>query len=245
MIPIEELIQYFCGVAKQLRYKSNLLWYALDYPFDWDNQSYAQVVSSSKYRNQLQNIINNVSSADNHHSIYLVSGMIETTIVPPTDFDKIEGFGIMPYSQSIDEIEENKIKNWLDIYRGTGKKVYIAEWGVQTKEASGSDAKYNYGWATNESMKVKMIGEFIDYIYTWDIYWDYFGLHNFHLENSDWGIVYDNNSLKSSGEFIMKKLTGNEQLSITDFCYIVKSDSTNFFQPKIPCFLRKENKNLT
>ena len=52
-----------------------------------------------------------------------------------------------------------------------------------------------------------MIQEFLDYIDDLDIYWIYFGLHDFPKENSDWGIAYNNNTLKPSGETIKEFLT--------------------------------------
>ena len=32
---VDQLIEYFTKIAEQLKNKCNLLWYALDYPYDW------------------------------------------------------------------------------------------------------------------------------------------------------------------------------------------------------------------
>lgn len=202
---VNQTIAYFTNIAEQLKNKCNLLWYALDYPYDWKRPS--TQLDDPNYSFQLQRIINAIWNTDWHHSTYLVSGMIEATNrTPLTDFDHVDGFGIMPYSREglVDKIDVERIQ-WIDKYKATRKKVYIAEWGVQTIENS-PNRTYDYGLATNESMKVKMIREFIDYICDWDIYWDYFGSHDFPPENSDWGIVYNNNILKPSGEAMREVL---------------------------------------
>lgn len=203
-----QTIAYFQNIAQQLKNKSNLLWYAVDYPYDWQ-RPYTQM-EDPNYGIKLQRIIDAVHETDPYHEIYLISGMIDVVATPPMDFDYVDGFGIMPYSREglMDKIDTERIR-WIDKYRATGKEVYIAEWGVQTIENS-PNRTYHYGLATNEAMKVKMIEEFIDYIYDWDIYWTYFGLHDFPLENSDWGIVYYNNTLKPSGEAIKRALTNRE-----------------------------------
>ena len=219
---VNQLIAYFKNVADQLKNKCNLLWYAMDYPFDWFRKDdYVNIIYSQEYRSALQSLITNVHSIDRHHPIYLISGMIENVTYPvlfkpPTDFLYVEGYGIMPYSPvwMKDRVDKQRISDWISVYKETGKEVYIAEWGVQTIENS-PNRTYNYGLASNETMKVKMIQEFVDYIYDWDIYWDYFGLHDFPIENSDWGIVYYNNTLKPSGQVMKEVLAkGNNQTNI-------------------------------
>jgi hypothetical protein len=207
---VDVLIAYFQNIAEQLQNKSNLLWYALDYPYDW-NRPYTQL-GNPAYHSQLQRTIDAVHETDPYHQIYLISGMIDVVATPPMDFDHVDGFGIMPYSREdlIDEIDIERI-HWIDKYRATDKELYIAEWGVQTLQNS-PNRTYNYGLASNESTKVKMIQEFVDYIREMvdynncDIYWDYFGLHDFPMENSDWGIAYFNNTLKLSGEAMKEAL---------------------------------------
>ena len=202
---VNQLIAYFQKIAEKLKNKCNLLWYALDYPYDWKRPS--TQLDDPNYSFQLQRIINATWETDWHHPIYLVSGMIEATNrTPPTDFYHVDGFGVMPYSREglVDKIDVERI-HWVYRYKATGKKVYIAEWGVQTIEKS-PYREFNYGLATNEAMKVKMIQDFVDYIYDWDIYWVYFGLHDFPPENSDWGILYNNNTLKPGGEAMKEVL---------------------------------------
>jgi hypothetical protein len=203
---VNEVIAYFQNIAAQLKNKTNLLWYAMNYPYDWNRTS--DQLNDTIYHIQLQRIIDYVKAADPDHRIFLVSGVIDTVAVPPMDFNRVDGFGIMPYSadNQTDSINATRI-HWLDKYRDTGKEVYIAEWGVQTIENS-PNRTYFYGQATNETMKVKIIQEFLSYIHGWGIYWDYFGLHDFPPEHSDWGIAYDNNTLKPSGENLKSAITG-------------------------------------
>ena len=203
-----QTIAYFRNVAQQLRSKPNLLWYAVDYPYDWQ-KPYTQI-EDPNYDFELQRMVDAIHETDPDHKIFLISGMIDTVATPPTDFNHVDGFGIMPYSRKgwVDELDTERI-HWMDKYTGTGKEVYIAEWGVQTIENS-PNRTYHYGLTSNESMKVTMIQEFLEYIQDWDIYWNYFGLHDFYNENSDWGIVYDNNTLKPSGIAIKELLTNQK-----------------------------------
>ena len=203
-----QTIAYFRNVAQELRNKPNLLWYALDYPYDWE-RPHTQM-EDPNYNIQLQRMIDAIHETDPNHKIFLISGMIDTVATPPMDFAHVDGFGIMPYSRKgwVDELDTERI-HWIDTYRANGKEVYIAEWGVQTIENS-PNRTYHYGLASNESMKVGMIQEFLDYISDWDIYWNYFGLHDFPNENSDWGIAYNSNTLKPSGETI-KELLANQK----------------------------------
>ena len=203
---VSQLISYFKSITEQLRDKSNMLWYALDYPYDW-NRNNSQL-QDPYYHTQLQRIIDGVNETDPNHKIYLISGMIEDTLAsPPLDFDDVDGFGIMPYSKdgTVDNVDAGRIQSWLDKYSNTGKPVYIAEWGVQTIQSS-PERTCNYGLATNETMKTRMIEQFVNHIRPLSVYWDYFGLYDFPNENSDWGIVYNDNTLKPSGEAIRNLL---------------------------------------
>jgi hypothetical protein len=162
----------------------------------------------SQIRNSITNYIDVIHETDPNHKIFLISDSIDALATPPTDFEQIDGFGTMAYSREglgwVDELDTERI-DWIDNYLATGKDVYIAEWGIQTLENS-PNRIWNYGLASNESTKTKMIQEFLDYIDDLDIYWTYFGLHDFPKENSDWGIVYNNNTLKPSGETIKEFL---------------------------------------
>ena len=173
---VDQLISYFQNITEQLKDKPNLLWYALDYPYEWSRNS--SQLQDPNYQTRLQRTIDAVHETDPNHKIYLVSGMIEDTLTsPPMGFDDVDGFGIMPYSENgtVDELNTSRIQSWLDGFKDTGKPVYIAEWGVQTIQGS-PNRTYSYGLATNETMKVKMIQQFINYIHPKNIYWDYFGL---------------------------------------------------------------------
>ena len=201
----DQNVTYFRNVAQHLVNKPNLLWYALKYPYDWSEPSTQMYITN--WRNQTQRMINEVHETDPNHEIFLVSGMIDTVATPPTDFENIDGFGIQPYSQRglEDKLDTDSI-NWIDTYRASGKRVYISEWGLQTMENSPTP-EFDYGLVTNESMKVELIKEFYDYIEDWDIYWTYFGLHDLLREDSDWGIVYNDDSLKPSGVTFKELLT--------------------------------------
>jgi hypothetical protein len=200
----DQNVIYFRNVAQQLVNKPNLLWYAINYPYDWE-KNFTQT-EDPKFRTQLQTMIDVIHETDPNHKIFLISDSIDDLATPPTDFEQVDGFGIMPYSNetNVDELDTERI-SWIDNYLATGKEVYIAEWGVQTSENS-PNRTWNYGLASNESTKTKMIQEFLDYIDDLDIYWTYFGLHDFPKENSDWGIAYNNNTLKPSGETIKEFL---------------------------------------
>lgn len=203
---VDRLISYFKNITEQLRDKSNLLWYALDYPYDWSRNS--NQLQDPNYRSELQEIIYSVHESDPSHQIYLVSGMIEdANVSTPKDFAHVDGFGIMPYSKdgTVDSVHTDRIQSWLNEYARTDKPVYIAEWGVQTIQGS-PNRTYNYGLATNESMKIEMIEQFVNYVRPTSLYWDYFGLYDFPNEHSDWGIAYDNGTLKPSGETIQHLL---------------------------------------
>jgi len=204
---VNEYITYYRHVAQQLVDKTNLLWYAVQYPYDWNKTS--DQMDDPKWRNQTQTMINEIHETDPNHRIFLVSNSIEAEADPLKDFENVDGFGIMPYTRTleewVDKLDIDRI-NWIDRYEDTGKPVYIAEWGVQTIEGSPNRIE-DYGLASNEVTKVRLIREFLDCIYDWDIYWTYFGLHDLPPEHSDWGIAYSNNSLKPSGEAIKELLT--------------------------------------
>jgi hypothetical protein len=201
-------VTYFRNVAQQLVNKPNILWYAINYPYNWE-KPFTQT-KDHNFRIQLQTVIDVIHETDPNHKIFLISDSIDAVATPPTDFEHVDGFGIMPYSRNgwVDELDTERI-DWIDSYLATGKEVYIAEWGVQTIEES-PNPKYNHSFASDESKKVEIIKEFFDYIDDWDIYWTYFGLHDFSAEFSDWGIVYNNNTLKPSGETI-KELLANKK----------------------------------
>ena len=77
-------ITYFSNVAREIVHKTNLLWYAIKYPYDW----YQNEVQMDQpiYNFQLQSMINEIDKIDPDHKIFLVSGRIDTIATPPTDF---------------------------------------------------------------------------------------------------------------------------------------------------------------
>jgi len=105
-------------------------------------------------------------------------------------------------------VDYEKIDSWLNYFKSKGKKAYIDEWGVQTQGASPfwleQHGQIHHGHASNETMKCKMIENFVRYIRNWDIAWSYFALHD--TGESDWGLAYANNTLKESGRKMLEVL---------------------------------------
>jgi hypothetical protein len=201
----DDHIRFFRSAATILKDNDNVLWYALFYPWHWPHRyNYIENnLTSSAYQWELQRIIDDIKEVDPETPIYLVSQSIEYYGGdPPHTLTKIVGFGYHPYSRETNNIQaDDMIREYYNYWKGQAKTrdlgVYIDEWGVQTEKSK------KEGFASSEDEKADMIADFVDYIYTWDIVWCYFALHD--TSESDWGLVYADNTLKKSGE-IMKNL---------------------------------------
>jgi len=195
----DEFIAFVSDVASKLRSKESLLWYALHYPWNWtEKETYVNKVNTTKYRGELQRIIDAIKSNDSVHPIYMVSESIEYYGgTPPYNLAGIAGFGYQPYSNEVNDIQETMILENYRYFIKKGLKVYIDEWGVQT-------GSFQFGKATNETSKAEMITQFVNYTQNWKIVWCYFGLYD--LLTVDWGIANTDNSLKLSGEAMKEAL---------------------------------------
>jgi len=177
------------------------MWYGIHYPvFSWENLSKTnETMKLPEYKSELQRIIDTIHFADYTHEIYMLMEFDPCYLTPPYDLCHIAGFGVEPYTWCTSNIVDyEKIDSWLNYFKCEGKRVYIDEWGVQTQGAYLTwPQPIHHGHADNEIMKCKMIEDFVRHIHNWDIVWSYFALHD--TGESDWGLVYANNTLKESG----------------------------------------------
>ena len=191
---------YVRNVSKIVRNYTNFKGYIVYFPFelDWFDRI------DANYSERYARIINAIVEADNHHSIW--SGVMlwsaNSTELKgiydklPKDIPYIEGVAIQPYNTIVDNIEKNKIKELYEYWKQFGE-VQIGEFGYWWEHANVS-----HGNATSEESKACMIREFLDYMKALRHkgFVCYFGLTDFPPENADFGIVYDNCTLKASGE---------------------------------------------
>lgn len=200
---INAFIAYVADLAGKIKDKP-FKWYALHYPFYYpQKESYvANNITHPKYKTALQWIINNITSVDGNHPIYMVSESLEIYNASlPYDLEGVAGYGIQPYSRALNDIQGNYVSNLYALYKSLGKDVYIDEWGVQTNPL------VTHGLASSETAKADMIKNMFNWIKDWDTTICYFGLHDLARENADWGLVTYTNQLKKSGEMVKKLLT--------------------------------------
>jgi len=121
---VDEFADYVEDVAKKLRDKENLLWYALHYPFNWTiKEDFLARLKTDEYKQQLQRIIDAINSADGIHPVYMVLEF-PPDFYPPYDLTGVEGFGVQPYSLVKDDIDKSRINEHLNFYKKRGNKVY-------------------------------------------------------------------------------------------------------------------------
>lgn len=213
-----QFCEFVYNVSLICRDYENNSGYVIYYPFDSSTEEskreWINHIKTEAYHDNLQSVIDSILEADQKPPIFLCAGLYEedpTLIydILPKNFDGISGFAYMPYTTKKDKIQREiilKLRDYWENYsRNYGGSTIIGEWGVCTQGV------YSHGKATDESAKRKMIEEFFDFIYTWETSVVYFGLRDFPPEKADFGLIYDNGTLKISGKAvkdILKKLDG-------------------------------------
>jgi len=188
------------------------------YVFNWmDFYNWKVIAEGLYYENGIRKIVKAFYDGSNGFtSVYFVSDLMEYQyntykigVNLPKPFDYVSGYGFTPYdlytSPKYDKKRVDTYQiDWLyDYWKKTKRDVFIAEWGYRTMGV------FEHGFAYSEYWKEKLIIEKVEYLnkeYP-NIVWSFFGLYDMPTEGADWGIVYNDFSLKPSGLAMKEILT--------------------------------------
>lgn len=206
---IDEFKAFVANVSIKLKTKTNLLWYTVHYPVDWNNiTGTMERFKTEAYRSKLQEIINTIWNNDPVHPIYM-SLEFDPNWGAPYNLMNIQGFGVEPWTyEEAGKVQWDKVRAYIDYFRLRGENVYIDEWGVQTVGGYPSwvaeHGEVRHGKAMSEQNKAQMVKDFVEGVRSLDIVWSYFALHD--TNESDWGLANNNNMPKESGKAMKEML---------------------------------------
>jgi hypothetical protein len=209
---VDAYVDYVKNVTDTVKNFNNLDKYAIYYPFNNSNREvWRSKIQSQSYSQSLQRIIDAIRSEDTKHGIYLIFDLWDTYPfgwydLLPKNLLGITGFSFMWYSNIQDKVDVDYINMFLKYMENLHKPYFVAEWGVRTNGTG------THGWATDEASKCEMIKDFLYYMWHKDMVLAYFCLHDFPPEHADWGLIYDNQTLKPSGEAMKEMLTENKSI---------------------------------
>jgi len=194
---ISEFRGFVSTLIRKIRNSSALLAYIVHYPVDYsDIYAYGQKwFGNPKYRFELQEIISHVYELDPKHPIWMALEFNPSDYDTPVNFTFVESYGVEPYSWRTPlEYNENEVLNYVGFFGSRNLSCFIDEWGVQTNNVD------LVGYAPNETVKTQKIRAFILHMFRKGYTWAYFSL--FDTSQADWGLVYDNGTLKESGRMV-------------------------------------------
>lgn len=202
---VETWLQWITNVTEITKNYPNVEFYLLFMPFRWAGDYQANFSNQTYYRLYMQQAVSTIKSID-PKPVILVSDGIEMenqSLIQyiPYDLVNIDGYGFTYYTRTQNQLDSNlvymtnlyqdKIKQFLN---STGY-LFLAEWGWQTTSPP------VYGKCEGETQKSRLITETLNTIKDLRIeYFAYFCLQNyFPADNADFGLIYDNFTLKPSG----------------------------------------------
>ena len=202
---------YVRNVGAIMRNYTNFKGYIVYFPFESGNESdvkyWYERIGSDDYKSRYLSILKAIKEVDGHpiwSGVMLWSGnpteLIGIYDKLPKDLNYSQGFAFQPYNTIMDntimdDIQKDKIKELYDYWKKYGE-AQIGEFGYCTY------GNITHGKASSEDSKANMIKEFLNYMKAlgYKGFVCYFGLTDFPPENADFGIIYDNYTLKESGE---------------------------------------------
>lgn len=176
-----------------VRNSSALVAYIVHYPVNYtDIWAYGQKwFHTTEYKRSLEEIIGHLYSLDPSHPIWM-SLEFDPEFNAPLDLCDVEAYGIQPYSWHTPSCyDKHKTRKYLQYFEQRGLQHFIDEYGVQTNNASLS------GYAYNETVKARVVKAFIYDVFGKGYTSAYFAL--FDTSQADWGLAFDNRTLKESG----------------------------------------------
>jgi len=200
---LEEFRSFLEMVIPKVRNSTALVAYIIHYPINFaDKAAYAEKwFRNETYKAKLEEIINQTHFLDPAHPIWMALEF-EPHLDPPFDLDHVEAYGVEPYSwHTPDKYDPDKVRDFLEFFEQRNMRVFIDEYGVQM-----NNPELIVGHASDESVKAEKIRDFILDVCDKGYVWAYFSL--FDTSQADWGLAYDNGTLKESGRVVQDLLTG-------------------------------------
>jgi hypothetical protein len=166
--------------------------YTVWMPYDFNNLSYSKVIVSSAYADTLNELIDYLHMLDPNHQVFAF-----TDANPSLGFPRqlnVNGYGVQPYSEQVNNLDEERIQNYLAYFSISGKTVFIDEWGLHTTPG------LTIGRVTNAFVKNQLSQIFFRYCDQLKIFsCTYFLLVDSSLYSADWGLLNNNRSLRVNG----------------------------------------------
>lgn len=190
-----------CGNITAHKY-DNVPFMAVLYPIPFNNsneeisdEKIHQKLDSAEFKNALIDIVNYVKSFGLKVSMDTEGdpNRFPVPLIPNADL-----YGIMPWSPNTDYMNTTHIESWASYFKPTGKQVYMSEYGFRT-------GLWPSAMASNETVKAKLVTEFVNYCRK------NFGVFTYILlfDNSEggWGLAEkDTRTLRESGIAMLEAL---------------------------------------
>ena len=176
----------------------HVLFIAIYYPIPFEHEHVVEKLNSQEYLNALKDIVNYVKSfglkvtldTEGDPNVYAVP------LLPEVDY-----YGIMPYSPDLDYMNVTYIESWASYFKNKGKQVYISEYGFRTWKPK---EHWNFGMVSNETVKAKLIREFVNYCKKNFEIFTYFALFD---ADGGWGLANNyTRVLRESGIAMLEAL---------------------------------------
>ncbi|MFB0503331.1 MAG: hypothetical protein ACETWE_05820 [Candidatus Bathyarchaeia archaeon] len=199
---IDEFTSFLKTVIPKVRDSTALVAYIIHYPINFtDKAAYAEKWFSNEiYKAKLEEIINQTHFLDPAHPIWMALEF-DPHFNPPLDVEHVEAYGVEPYSwYTPEKYDPDRVRLFLGYFEEMNMQVFIDEYGVQT-----NNPELIVGHAPSETIKAGKIRDFILDVCDKGYVWAYFSL--FDTSQTDWGLAYDNGTLKESGRIVQDLLT--------------------------------------
>jgi hypothetical protein len=189
-----------CGNVTSHKY-DHVLFIAVLYPIAFDHPNEVrQKLDSAEYRNALIDIVNYVKSFGLKVSMDTEG---DPKYFPVPLIQNTDLYGIMPFSPEWDYLNTTYIESWASYFKPTGKQVYMSEYGFRTWRPN-APGEWDFGMASNETVKAKLVTEFVNYcrknfeVFTYALLFD---------ANGGWGLAEnDTRILRESGIAMLEAL---------------------------------------
>ena len=202
---------YLKNVSQITAVYPNVKGYIFHYPFnasDWD--FWIEQIKTYNYTYRLQYLINCLKngkpiymSAELWGGLNSISDVYE--YLPKNSLNNVDGFALQGYNTAMDDIQFDFVLKLKNYWKKYFDEIHIGEFGYRTW----LNQTYTHGLASSEQSKANMIKEFIRKTWDWNSFVCYFGLTDFPPEGMDYGIIYNNQTLKPSA-YAFKEMLKNE-----------------------------------
>lgn len=174
----------------------HVLFIAIYYPIPFNYTQVVEKLNSQEYINALKDIVSYVKSFGLKVSLDTEGdpNVYSIPLLPEVDL-----YGIMPYSPNLDYMNVTYLESWASYFKNKGKHVYLSEYGFRTWKPKEHLA---LGMVSNETVKARLIREFVGYCKeNFDVF-TYFALFD---ADGGWGLAEkDTRVLRESGIAMLK-----------------------------------------